>query len=402
MKNHFFWISFAIHSIILFFFGPAYTSDSGGYINWADDVLKNPELLWSLDFTMDPFPTTALRMPLYPLIIAFCKITAGHFWSYAVCFCQIIVFSMAFQTVMNFAEDQGIRKFFWLSVIGFFIIFPRTCVSNVSIMTDSIFNSCALMLLVNLIRLCIFQEKKSLYLCLVFLLGLFVREPALFFIISLLPIMIYAGKKHLKDSLIVLGGALTIAGSILLWNTARSGQTFLTTGGHCALYVTFGEFCQDHPSINMYSGNTPVDQLGPIYFNRFTEDGMDEFFKGINVLYKEFGLNALDIARINQTKFKELWLTYPIEMIESSWKRFYDALIFIPVLGLMKHLDKDQPDVCAQKIMRASPVKKNIYNVAHVIDVGIRLFFIVLMGLIFPYLAFKRKNLNLLPFFPLY
>lgn len=410
-KNHIFWFCLALHLLGLFILCPSYSSDSAGYITFADQIINTPQILWHLDWEKDLFPASSYRMLLYPAVIAMCKLISAKYWSYLLCFIQIIVFSLTVQVFYNFSKKTLSNKKWLLLALVVFTIFPRTFRFNLSILTDSFFNSFALLFLIFTMRLLIVKDTKaSSFLIGVLGVGLFVRESFVFFTASLLPILAYAFFKATnkcaslkKCACLVAPIGLTFL-ACLSWNTWRSGQTFLTTGSSTAMFVTFGEFCQANPSINIWTEGTPIDKIAPKYFSKFTEEGeMRDMLVGVKILQDVYGLNSLDIARMNQQRYKGLWHSYPLEMMILSIKKINDGIILIPILGLYKYLAcKADEGLPAQEIVKKDPKLKMIVSCVQSLDCLLKVAFFIFSIVLFPYFAWCRKELELRDFLPLW
>lgn len=290
--------------------------DSSGYIAYADTILSSTSWLRHIDLTKAVMEITAFRVIGYPAILALAKsISPEHFDTVTIVM-QTILSLIAAYYVWELGYAFTASRF--LSALSSMIFLSLNSLYDLSILTDSIYNSLYTILLCLLVTKAIKRRTYSIHqLAMLGSLGaasVLVRESGLYFLVFLIPLLVFQLVKILPNAeRIVLQVMVFLTPVILVvtlyagWNYYRSGYAFITTGAQTAIMtpiVGLGQY-----GVNVFEGETPLDQVGRRIVKKYQFE--PEVWQINDALFRNYQYTAYDIAAAAKKKFFQCLVRYP-------------------------------------------------------------------------------------------
>lgn len=314
--------SIAIVYVPLFILiGPLFHPDSGGYVGYADAILKDSGWLHDARVGEAAIPLLIFRTAGYPLVIAAAKLLAGQEWARALVAFQLIASLPALIAVYDLAERVLAP---WRSfATAVTVLFGLTIASlyHLSILTDSLYAS--VFVLVSCRLLCVAWDRSDMTAAALarwgFLLGVscWLRPAGLYFVpLLLLPAAVVAmGAAGQRSWRTVAGHAaaflvpLAIAlGAYPAWNMYRTGHAVLST-------VAQADFI--FPVLAMMDQGAPISLPEDNAITQAVQDTGASFdFAGTlkvnDYLYETRGLTCFGVQEAAFDFYTAVVLRYPL------------------------------------------------------------------------------------------
>jgi len=290
--------------------------DSSGYTAYADTILSSTSWLRHIDLTKAVMEITAFRVIGYPAILALAKSISPEHFDTVIIVIQTILSLIAAYYVWELTYAFTTSRF--LSALSSMIFLSSNSLYDLSILTDSIYNSLYTILLCLLATKAIKKRTYSIHqLALLGVLGaasVLVRESGLYFLVFLVPLLILQlGKTLPSTKRIVLQVMVFLTPAILVvmlyngWNYYRSGHAFVTTGAQSAIMtpiVVLGQY-----GVDVFEGETPLDQVGRRVVKKY--QFKPEVWQINDALFRDYQYTAYDIAVAAKKKFCRCLVRYP-------------------------------------------------------------------------------------------
>src|SRR5262249_21394927 len=170
---------------VLSVFGPIYTLDSSGYVNFAEQILSGQLRTGTELLTEATIPVSLFRMPGYPALIAVFQYLFGETWKVALVLLQISASSLLAIVAYRTAALLGLPRALAL-LVSFLPSVSIGLVMQVSIMTDAIYSvlfGCAALFLVRADT----SSRTPLYVGLLLTTAMSFREATFFIAAAFVP-----------------------------------------------------------------------------------------------------------------------------------------------------------------------------------------------------------------------
>ncbi len=315
--------------------------DSRMYIAYADMIIKGGEWLDKVDLsTLD---ITLFRMPLYPLLIALFKMLFGNGWPYGLIAFQLVLLFCSALLVYELCAYLEFKKInMWTAVVGYLTGLPL--LYSFFILTDAIYSTLGISVIC---ALCLRIAKKStdikynvVLVISLFLMG-FLRETSLYFVLTLLPIMlinlIYKEyKKVIKTLLVCLLPVILAQEAMRQWNNYRCGERILTCGTANALLAPQLDLLNNQPLALEYSSiKSYLPESRPLTFS----DGTS----AVSNLMKKEQLSVLQIMSMLEGDYYKLLMLFPKDQFDLVIYRLSRDILFVlnPIFTITELIDPD-------------------------------------------------------------
>jgi hypothetical protein len=309
-------------------FGPTITNDTRDYVGYADQIVTGA--FRHVDLAADavlPYPTSEPLLTLfrpigYPAVIAAAKIIAPVHWAGAVVIFQFAVSLVATCMVYRLARCFGLGL--WLSLgAGAAYATSLQFVVDQAIASDSL---CATTFTIAISTLAALTLRRApprplplLTAGALIAVSFLVRDVIAFVAVGLVPLAAASvlganGWPRRAAAFVVI--FLPLIGSYLgyvEWNRARVGAAVVTTIGQWSLLDALVRASRYDPTF--FSGDTPIAQTGRRVAKNFT---IDESLEATRILHREYGWNAVRIAREATAAYVRAWADHPWAMIRHA------------------------------------------------------------------------------------
>ena len=306
--------------IVLSVFGPIVTPDSGGYMDFAQQIVsgKLP--------TGTAMPASLFRMPGYPTLIAVFQYLFDNGWKVALVLLQISANSLLAIAAYRTAAILGLRWALALLVS----LLPSVgigVVMQVSIMTDAIYSvlfGCAAL---SLLRAGLHTSPRTpLYVGLLLATATAFREATVFIAAAFVPAVWIAAGAGRRGRWLCLSFSplLAITACLMTANYIRSGHAVVTTS----------------PQIVMVQALLPLVRQGlPLFpddtiFDRTARETLrgDDYHSIFALNDKLFlaGLSAPQISAEARHRYFLTWRRFPVAMALASLGRYHERYLALP------------------------------------------------------------------------
>ncbi|MEQ8505378.1 MAG: hypothetical protein RIB80_08625 [Rhodospirillales bacterium] len=333
-----------IKTAFLIGIGPVFMPDSTDYIAYADSILKSRDWMHHLELGKDLYPLTGFRMIGYPAFLALFKIVFSDAWAWFVVITQMTVSLAVTWVFFIFAREITNQP----ALAGFAALGHATAQSfylDQCLLTDSLNASLLITAAIIPARGILRRQPpsfaKAAVIGLLLLLAFLLREAGAILQYALWPLIIFwcfAARASLRRTVvIVVLSALPLflgAQAYKAWNTARTGERFITTGAQNAIY---------RPALDLYRQGIPVFREDPLLGDAPALDGPPyaipgHAFSEINQhLALHHGMTPLEIMAYGYAMYVRHWLRYPTARIKIMVGKFDRSVVyslFMPVVAL--------------------------------------------------------------------
>jgi len=312
--------------IVLSVFGPIDTPDTGGYVDFANQIVSGKVPTGAEVLTETAMPVSLFRMPGYPALIAAFQYLFGNGWKVALVLLQVWLSSLLAIAAYRTAASLGLPRALALLVS----LLPSVSIGlvmQVSIMTDAIYSvlfGCAALFLV---RAALHTSSRTpLYVGLLLATAMSFREATFFIAAAFVPaVWIAAGAGHrVRWLCLSLLPLLAFTACQMTANFIRSGYAVVTTT----------------PQIVMVQALLPLHRQGlPLFhddtlFDRAARETLrgDDYNSISELSVKLFlaGLSAPQIAAEARHRYFRTWRRFPVAMALASMGRYRERYLALP------------------------------------------------------------------------
>jgi hypothetical protein len=317
----------ALKLALLAAFGPAIAPDSRDYIDYADQILSGA--FRHVDLVNDALPLTLYRPIGYPAVIAVAKIVTPAHWAWAVVFFQFTISLVATAMVYRLARRFGLGL--WLSLGT-----AAAYATSLQFVVDQAIASDGLCASTFTIAACILSEAtlrrarpRPLTL---FAAGLLIaasflaRDVIAFIALGLVPLAaasVVGANGWRRRAVACALVFLPLIGSYvgyLEWNRSRVGAGVVTTVAQWSLLDPLVQASPYDPTF--FSGDAPIAQVGRRVGKNFT---LDESLEANKILHREYGWDAVRIAREVTAAYLRAWIDHPWAMVRHALTYFSES-----------------------------------------------------------------------------
>ena len=301
-------------------FGPTIAPDSRDYIDYADQILSGA--FRHVDLAADALPLTLYRPIGYPAVIAVAKIVAPAHWAWAVVLFQFAVSLVA--TVMVYRLARRFALGLWLS-----LAVAAAYATSLQFAVDQAIASDSLCATTFTIATCILAELalRRAPPPLLVLLGagaliaasFLARDVIAFVALGLVPLAaasVSGANGWLRRAVAFALVFLPLIGTYLgyvEWNRFRVGAAVVTTVAQWSLLDPLVRASRYDPTF--FSGDSPISQAGRRVAKNFN---LDESLEANKILHRDYGWNAVRIAREVTAAYLRAWLDHPWAMMRHA------------------------------------------------------------------------------------
>lgn len=325
----------------LAYWGPGFAPDSGGYVNYADLILRDAKWLNDARLDSSMMPTTVFRMIGYPLFIAFARTLSPDFWQWFVVLFQIALTALSLFCLSRLLLELQVRQ-----LVGAFCLFSAglslSFTLDSMILTDSVVVSIFIIVLsenaVSSLRGNSMGLVQSLLFGVLLSIAFLFREGvavlSLLFIVPLMVRVLLAPSHRFRSCVacLVFFLPLVLVSQIYLsWNEARTGYRFITTGGQTVYLQGLMDAARRDERI--FSGKEAIDVTARKYARNYDFSEVLQIQKS---LFQQ-GYSAPELATISKQKYFQTWAEYPLSMLRMTVghvREKYAALTFRPLATL--------------------------------------------------------------------
>jgi hypothetical protein len=317
----------ALKVAVLATFGPAIAPDSRDYIDYADQILSGA--FRHVDLAKDALPLTLYRPIGYPAVIAAAKIIAPAHWAWAVILFQFAVSLVATAMVYRLARRFGLGLWLGLGAAAAYATSLQFVVDQ-AIASDSLcattFTIAACVLAELALRRAPAPPLMLLAAGALIAASFLARDVIAFLALGLVPLAsasVMGANGWLRRgaafSLVFLPLIGTYLG-YLEWNRSRVGAAVVTTVAQWSLFDPLVRASRYDPTF--FSGDSPVAQAGRRVAKNFN---LDESLEANKILHRDYGWNAVRIAREVTAAYLRAWMDHPWAMIRHALTYFSES-----------------------------------------------------------------------------
>lgn len=324
----------AIKLVLLVAFGPTWEPDWGVYNHFADIILAQRDWLTDAGLDQEAAPLTLFRSIGYPLVVALFR---GMLGNGAAHLHAIVLTQMALSVGATVLVWQLAHALLHCRVVALLAAAGHatalTMLYDQSLLSDSLYAS--LFVICWSLPLIAFLHRRPVALGVLAGLGVLYgfsclqRGTGLVFLpLALAPVVAWArrgsaGLKRLVAVSVFLAPIGLIAGGDMAWNHARTGQWVMTTGAQYVLIQPMVKAAgRGH---QVFDGDTPIDTLAAKHLKTYEYDEVAPIVDG---LFTEYGINAIQSAKLHKQVFVRSWLHHPLAMAENMVNNFNNSIIF--------------------------------------------------------------------------
>jgi hypothetical protein len=320
-------ILLAVKVAVLIAFGPTIAPDSRDYIDYADQILSGA--FRHVDLVNDALPLTLYRPIGYPAVIAAAKVIAPAHWTWAVVLFQFAVSLVA--TAMVYRLARRFELGLWLS-LGAAVAYATSLqfVVDQAIASDSLcastFTIAACVLADLALRRAPPRPLMLLATGVLIAASFLTRDVIVFIALGLVPLALASVsgatgwlRRGATLALVFLPLIVGYVGYVE-WNRSRVGAGVVTTVAQWSLLDPLIRASRHDPTL--FSGDSPIAQVGRRVAKNFN---LDESLEANKILHREYGWNAVRIAREVTAVYLRAWIDHPWAMLRHALTYFSEA-----------------------------------------------------------------------------
>jgi hypothetical protein len=317
----------ALKLSVLAAFGPTIVPDSRDYIDYANQILSGA--FRHVDLAASALPLTLYRPIGYPAVIAAAKIIVPDHWLWTVVLFQFTLSLVATAMVYRLARRFGLGLWFSLGAAAAYA-------TSLQFVVDQAIASDSLCASTFTIASCILAEAALRHApprpLMLLAAGLFIaasfltRDVIAFIALGLVPLAAASvvgangwRRRAFAFALVFLplvGGYL----GYVEWNRSRVGAAVVTTVAQWSLLDPLVRASRYDPTF--FAGDEPVAQVGRRVAKNFT---LDESLEANKILHREYGWDAVRIAREVTAAYLRAWIDHPWAMLRHSLTYFSES-----------------------------------------------------------------------------
>lgn len=306
----------AVKLLVILAAGPGVSPDTGGYLEFADAILKGWDAVTAVPWGADAgLPSLVFRTAGYPLLLAGAKLLAGAHYQYVVVAAQsaltLLSMLMIFRLSRALLASDAAAWF-----VGVFYLFSQSLLYDVEILSDSLyatlFNVVLFGTLGGLTGAWRLGGGRMILFGLLWGWSILVRENGLYF--TVLPVLLLAcgGRRAALMIPVFLAAVAAVLAPYLLWNWHRTGEAFISVAG-AANWLRPGFHMLRFGYANPFDGDDPVSQL--------VRQGMPDYEFGAQVtileaLQRQLGLTPTRLQSYLFERFVATVSEYPVAYLK--------------------------------------------------------------------------------------
>lgn len=302
---------------VILFYGPLLQPDSGGYITYADQMLRDSRWLYDQP---GGGGDASYRMLGYPALIAAFKLLAGEYFGYGVLLIQAMLSLAATAVLYGFLRDL-FDDWRWA-------LFAVSCyaaglplVFDAFLLTDGIYGNIVAIIVATLGGLalrCSGSASKIATIGGALACAFLVREATLQLVVAFLPLLALAAREGFwsrTQSLVLFALPLfVVAATYMCWNNYRSNAFFVTTGMRTAALLPLVQVAGRGALI--FDGDSRLDQAARSVLVGFSYDEVLLINRRLEVL----GMSGAEIDREVREKYWKSLLRFPGEFSQHAFR----------------------------------------------------------------------------------
>lgn len=330
--------------VLLYWHGPVFLPDSGGYVEFAETILLSTEWTGQVDIYHPHIQTTAIRLFGYPYILSAAMALFGDYWSWVVVALQIALSSAA-----SFALYRLANALTALAWPGLLVAFAHGtglgAVLDLCILTDSL-NSSLLIVIACSAGVGIIESRapsvaKVLGLGMLLGIAFFIREAGQvtqWLYVPLFGVWFLRSREGwLRPIMMLALFLMPINLSIHIvkdWNASRSGERFVTTAAQTTPFL---------PTVLLWQKGLPVFDFDSRFEGLTLKSGAHFFENILTINYhliSEKDLSAVEVGGLAYQVYFSAWRQYPVEMVGLTLREIMNTaslVYFMPFHTAMKY-----------------------------------------------------------------
>ena len=308
----------------LFLFGPTMMTDSGGYIEYADQILSGDFL--HVDLGTAVIPMTLARPIGYPAVIALAKIVAGARWAWAVVLFQFVISVWATILVYRLARRFGLGSWASLGVAAAQAT-AMQFVLDQAVLSDSLCASTTTAAACILSGIVLVSERPRLVgffaAGVLITLAFLMRDVIAFVAIGFVPLAAGAAMRErswlrrLVAFVLVFAPLIVTQRAYCEWNRVRVGAPIVTSVSQWSLLYALGGASRYDSTI--FAGSDTFDEVARGVFTSFgLQVELEEAHKANEILHRDYGWSAVRIAREFSAAYLAAWIYHPAAMVRHA------------------------------------------------------------------------------------
>ncbi len=324
--------------LLLVWLGPLFPPDAAGYVGYADMILAGRANDVGLNQVAEPL--LLFRIAGYSMVLAATKLLAGDHLQWLTVGLQLVCSLAATLAVYRLGRHCGLSPRLAAAAAAVpALSLPLQL--DMAILSDSLYSS--LMILAS----CWLAEGvmgtrplgrgRALAAGVALALAFLLREATVFLLGGLVPLVsfwLYLERRlpRARRLAVVLALILPFCTTYLAyreWNRYRVGEPVITTGAQTTTFQALLQVAPHDP--DFWRPDGIVDRAA---LQSFRTGDLGEVTDLNQVLFKKYGMNALQISRAGYAKYFESWRDHPLRMLLrlqlSNMRPHYAALWFQP------------------------------------------------------------------------
>jgi len=286
-------------------------NDGAGYVAFADQLTRAETWTTVPDLHETFMPTSLFRMIGYPLLIMVMKTVFDDGWLVAIGLFQTAVSLVANGTLYVAARRVSGSRIF--AVVGALVYaFSYSWIYERYALTDSLYAS-VLTLLFSAWALGATPNPRAATIAGLALAAIFsLREFTLYSLPGMVPLAVlwaWQAPRRLAVHAALFAPTIALTAGVIAWNYSRTGVPLMTSAAQTTPLIALSAAARSGAPV--FDEDTPLDRTAvrALKTGEFTE------VREVNeILYREYGMEAPQIARVVQDKYARTWGEHPRAM----------------------------------------------------------------------------------------
>jgi hypothetical protein len=330
----------AIKLFIVLFYGPMVQPDSGGYITYADQILRDSRWLYDQP---GGGGDASFRMVGYPALIAVFKAFLGDQYGYGILLVQAALGLAATASIYGFLREAlGDWRWAFFATLCYATGLPL--VFDTFILTDGVYGSVIAIAVASLGRLAIrggSSAAQAVLVGVVLASAFLIREATLQLALAFVPLLVAGASggayARIRSLLLLALPVFVVAGLYMSWNQYRSNAYFVTTGMRTAALLPLLEIARQGAPV--FDGDSRLDQAArPLLGKSSFEEVLQ-----INRRLEAQGFSAIEADREVRRKYWQSLFRFPLAFARHALGHFNlhkRSLVFANPVRSAVHLEE--------------------------------------------------------------